>query len=141
MYPQNGGAEVPDHALDAVLEIFAWVGFGVGGALLVIALIAFLADGTWLPVRVLIEDTADGRVARWFTAEGGVGQARLTHEQSTALVGKDATDAFYRRGVPGRMRLTQGSPAVRAILLFSFGLIGVGVVSVISSWIAIFARG
>ena len=50
-------------------------------------------------------------------------------------------DIFYRRGIGGRMRLTQGSPAVRAVALLAAGLIGLGVVALILSWILLFARG
>ncbi len=40
-----------DHVIDAVIEIFSWVGLGAGVLLGVVALILYLADGTWLPVR------------------------------------------------------------------------------------------
>ena len=39
------------------------------------------------------------------------------------------------------MRLTHGSPAVRAVALLAAGLIGLGVVAMIVSWILLFTRG
>ncbi len=129
------------NAVDAVLEIFSWVGFGLGVLLGLFALILRLADGTWLTTRGVIEDAENGRVVRWFDEDGEVNEARLSHEQDHALTGKGMADIFYRRGHRNRMRLTRGSPAVRAVGLLGLGLIGLGVVTLIVSWVLLFARG
>ncbi len=128
-------------AFDAVVEIFSWVGFGLGALAAGIALVLYLFDGTWLPARAVVEDAEHGRLVRWFDEDGDVNEAHLSHEQEHALAGKDMADIFYRRGAMGRMRLTQGSPAVRAVSLIAAGLIGLGVVALILSWILLFARG
>jgi len=130
-----------DAALDAVAEIFAWVGFGLGALLAVIALVLHLFDGAWMPARAVVEDSAHGRLVRWFDEDGNVNEAHLHHEQEHALGGRDMADIFYRRGSRNRMRLTQGSPAVRAVARLGLGLIGVGAVALIASWVLIFARG
>jgi len=130
-----------DKAFDAVVEIFSWVGFGLGALLAGVALIIYLFDGTWLPVRGVLEDSEHGRLVRWFDEDGRVNEARLTHDQQHALAGKDMADIFYRRGADGRMRLTQGSPLVRAVALLAAGLIGLGLVALILSWVLLFARG
>lgn len=130
-----------DSTIDAVVEIFSWVGFGLGALVAGVALIMYLFDGTWLPTRGVIEDVEHGRVVRWFDEDGGVNEAHLSHEQERALAGKGMADIFYRRGSRGRMRLTQGSPAVRAIALLALGLIGVGVVAVTASLVLLFTRG
>lgn len=130
-----------DSAIDALLEIFSWVGFAVGALVAGIALIMYLVDGTWVPARGVIEDSEHGRVVRWFDEDGGVNEAHLSHEQERALAGKDMADIFYRRGYRGRMRLTQGSPAVRAVTYLALGLIGVGVLSIAVSGILLFVRG
>jgi hypothetical protein len=39
------------------------------------------------------------------------------------------------------MRLTKGSPAVRAVALLAVGLLALGLVAMILSWILLFARG
>ncbi len=128
-------------AVDAVVEIFTWVGFGVGALLAGIALVAYLLDGTWVPVRAVVEATDDGAVVRWFDEDGGVNEAPLSHEQ-TALVGTaEMYDIFTRRGWNNRMRLTQHSPFVRAITLLAAGLIALGVIALIVSWVLLFARG
>ena len=67
--------------------------------------------------------------------------AQLTHEQATALAGKEMADIFYRRGRANRMRLTHGSPAVRAVGLLAAGLLGLGVAAMVLSGILLFARG
>ena len=75
-------------AVDTVAEIFAWLGFGVGTLVAGLALILYLVDGTWRPVRIVIDDAPEGRVARWF-GDDGVGQAVLTAEQEQARKGEE----------------------------------------------------
>ncbi|WP_127476284.1 hypothetical protein [Microbacterium sulfonylureivorans] len=130
-----------DSTIDAVVEIFSWVGFGLGALVAGIALLMYLFDGTWLPTRGVLEDTEHGRIVRWFDEDGGVNEAHLSHEQERALAGKQMADIFYRRGGRGRMRLTQGSPAVRTVALLALGLIGVGVVALVASLVLLFLRG
>jgi hypothetical protein len=89
----------------------------------------------------VIEDSEHGRLVRWFDEDGGVNEAHLSHEQERQLAGKDMADIFYRRGARGRMRLTQGSPAVRAVAYLAAGFIGLGVVAVVVSGILLFTRG
>lgn len=130
-----------DSTIDAIVEIFSWAGFGLGALVAGIALIMYLLDGTWLPTRGVIETLEHGRIVRWFDEDGGVNEAHLSHEQERALAGKDMADIFYRRGARGRMRLTQGSPAVRAVAYLSLGLIGVGVIALGTSLVLLFTRG
>lgn len=130
-----------DAALDAVVEIFAWVGFGLGALLAGIALFLYLFDGTWVPARAVVEDAGSGRLVRWFDEDGNVNEAHLHHDQVSALGGRDMADIFSRRGSRNRMRLTQGSPAVRAVALLGLGLVGLGAAALIASWVLLFARG
>jgi hypothetical protein len=130
-----------DSAIDALVEIFSWVGFALGALVAGVALVMYLFDGTWLPARGVVEDSEHGRLVRWFDEDGGVNEAHLSHEQERALAGKDMADIYYRRGAHGRMRLTQGSPAVRAVAYLAVGLIGVGVLAIIVSGILLFTRG
>ena len=128
-------------ALDAVLEIFTWIGFGAGALLAGIALMAYLFDGTWVPVRAVVEPTEHGRVVRWFDENGGVNEAPLTHEQLEVVGEAGMYDIFARRGWNNRMRLTPRSPLVRSLALLAAGLIGLGVVALAASSILLFARG
>ena len=128
-------------ALDAVIEIFTWIGFGAGALLAGVALLAFLFDGTWVPVRAVVEPTEHGKVVRWFDEDGGVNEAPLTHEQVAVVGDAGMYDIFARRGWSNRMRLTQRSPLVRSLALLSMGLIGLGVVALATSSILLFARG
>ncbi len=130
-----------DAALNAVLEIFTWVGFGLGGALLLLCVILTLADGSWQPVTVLLDDDEHGRVARWFGPDGEVNQARLTHDQEQALAGKDRADAFARRHYPGRMRLTAHWPLARFLTWLGAGLVALGLLSLVLSWVLLFVAG
>ncbi|WJL96216.1 hypothetical protein QSU92_03155 [Microbacterium sp. ET2] len=131
-----------DTAVNAVLEIFSWVGLGLGGVVLLVAAILALADGTWEPVTVMIDDDDEGgRIARWFGSDGEVGEAHLTPEQLRALEGQDSASAFARRDSPGRMRLTRGSPLVRFVAWFGVGLAALGLLALVISWILLFTAG
>jgi hypothetical protein len=136
---KDGGAV--SQAIDALAEIFSWIGFGVGALLAGVALIMYLFDGTWVPVRAVVESTAHGRLVRWFDEDGGVGEAHLTHEQEHHIGDADMADIFVRRGSLNRMRLTQGSPAVRAVALLAVGMLSLGVVALVTSLVMLFVRG
>ena len=58
-----------DHAIDAVIEIFTWVGLGAGILLAIVTVILKLADGTWLPARAIVEHS-DDRSARPLVRRG-----------------------------------------------------------------------
>lgn len=127
--------------LDAVLEVFTWAALPSGLLLLLIAVAMRVADGTWRLTPVLLDDSPDGLVARWFGADGRVGAAVLTHDQARALEGQDAADVYTRAGVTDRIRLTAGSPAVRAVTLLAAGLLTFGMASWVTSLVLIFIRG
>lgn len=127
--------------VDAVIEIFTWVGFGAGALLAGIALIAYLLDGTWVRVRAVVESTDSGTVVRWFDEAGGVNEAPLNHEQQQAVGTAGMYDIYARRGWSNRMRFTPHSPLVRSIALLAAGLVGLGVIALILSWVMLFVRG
>ncbi|WP_439591938.1 hypothetical protein [Microbacterium sp.] len=131
---------MPDHAIDAIFEIFTWVGLGAGAFVAIVAVIAKLADGTWVPAQAVIADDPDGRVARWFGHEGRVGSARLTHEQHKELAGRETADVYVRLGRDDRMRLTKGSPLVRLLMWLAIGLGAVGALAAVGSIVMLFVR-
>ena len=128
-------------AVDALAEIFSWIGFGVGALLAGAALVMYLFDGTWVATRAVVEQSPGGRLVRWFDDDGGVGEARLTHEQEHRIGGADMADVFVRRGSRDRVRLTRGSPAVRAVALLAVGFLALGVVALATSIVMLFVRG
>lgn len=129
---------MPTAAVEAILEIFTWVGFSGAVVLALVALVARLADGSWVAAQAVISDDPEGRIARWFGQEGRVGRARLTHEQEHALVGKEVADVWVRLGRHDRMRLTHGSPLVRFLVLFALGFAGLGILAVVGSLVLMF---
>ncbi|HWL77707.1 hypothetical protein [Microbacterium sp.] len=129
-----------EHVLDAVLEIFAWVGIGGGLALALLAAVLRIADGTWAPVHVVIDDSSKGRVARWFD-DGGVGEAVLTPHLAHELDGDDEADLYARRGSRDRVRLTRTAPGVRFTMWIALALTALGIIALVSSWALLFARG
>lgn len=129
------------NALDAVIEIFTWVGLGGGAVLAMVAVVLLLADGTWLPVRAVVEEVDGGRVVRWFDDQGGVNEAPLSAHDDAKVGSADMADIFYRRGSAHRMRLTRSSPVVRFVSLLSAGILGFGILAFVSSIVVLFVRG
>ncbi len=136
--------------IGAVLEIFTWAGLGLGALVAGVALVLYVLDGTWMPVRAVVEtveaahgepDAPARRVVRWFDEGGGVNEAPLSESDAARIGGRDMADIYYRRGWTNRMRLTPGSPAVRGAARLAVGLAAVGVVSLVVSWILFFIRG
>ena len=129
------------NALDAVIEIFTWVGLGGGAVLALVAVVLLFADGTWVPVRAVVEDVDGGRVVRWFDDQGGVNEAPLSPHDDAKIGSADMADIFFRRGSVHRMRLTRSSPVVRFVSLLAAGILGLGVVAFVLSIVVLFARG
>ena len=123
--------------LDILLETFSWIGLGAGLLIAVVALILTLADGTWLSASAVLESSPDGRIARWFTHDGGVGMAVLSpHDDARAGAG-DTIEIFYRRGT-NRVRLTAHSPLARLAWWLAVGFLAVGALSFAVSLIMLF---
>ncbi len=121
------------NALDAVIEIFTWLGLG-GAALLGLAAVAlWAADGTWLPVDALVDHEDDGTYVRWFDADGDANSARAGDAEAAALAGADRAAIWYRYGWRGRMRLTRRPPGLRAVVWASLGLLALGLVALATS--------
>lgn len=129
------------NVLDVVIELFTWVGLGVGILLAVAALILYVADGTWVPVRAVVEDVDGHRVVRWFDEHGGVNEAPLSPHDDARIGSADMADIFARRGSSHRMRLTQSSPVVRFVALLAAGVLSLGVVAFAVSIVLLFTQG
>lgn len=129
------------NVVDVVIELFTWVGLGAGILLAVAALILYVADGTWVPVRAVVEHVDDHRVVRWFDEHGGVNEAPLSPHDDARIGDADMADVFARRGSSHRMRLTRSSPLVRFVALLAAGVLGLGAVASALSIVLLFVRG
>ena len=124
-----------------IAEVFTWIG-GLGAVgLAFLALVARMADGTWAKTRGVVEHTDQGSLVRWFDNEGVVNEAALSAHDLVIIGGRDMADIEYRVGWRNRMRLTPGSPAVRAFVRLSLLMIGVGVLAFVVGWIALIVEG
>ena len=129
------------NVVDVVIELFTWVGLGVGLLLAIVALISYVADGTWIPVRAVVEDLGDHRVVRWFDEHGGVNEAPLSPHDDARIGTADMADIFARRGSRHRMRLTPSSPHLRFLTLLAAGVLGLGALAFAISIVLLFTRG
>ena len=130
-----------DTALDAVLEIFTWVGLGGAVVLGVVVVVVWAADGTWLPAEAIVDREGDGMVVRWFDGDGDANRARPTEDEASVIGDADSATIWYRLGWHDRMRLTRRHHALRPIGLLALGLLALALLSTIASWAILFARG
>ncbi|MFV0375104.1 hypothetical protein [Microbacterium sp.] len=102
-----------DTALDAILELFTWL--GVCGAVLcgVCAVVLWVADGTWLPADAVVDHEPDGTWVRWFDLHGEANNAQVSGEDAGRLSGRDTATVWYRYGQRHRVRFTRRAPGVR----------------------------
>lgn len=128
-------------ALDAILEIFTWVGLGAGLVLGILTLIIWAVDGSWLPARGVVDHEDDRTVVRWFDDDGTVNGVVTAPADAEKLDGVSMTDIWYRYGSRDRMRLTKHSPAVRTAGWLAIGLAAMGIVAAAASWIVLFVKG
>ncbi len=128
------------NALDAVVEIFSWLGFGVGLLLLIIAVILWAADGTWLPAEGWVDHDDSGATVRWYDGDGDANSAQLTPSEASAIGGRDRVPLWYRHGWRDRMRLTRRPPGLIPVLWAAGAAVALGVVALVVSWVLIFVR-
>ena len=128
-------------ALDAVVEVFTWIGLG-GAVVIAIALVAVWAfDGTWLPADAIVDHEADGTWVRWFDGDGEANSARADDHLAAELAGRDRSPIWYRHGWQGRMRLTRRPPASRPLAIALGSLLALSAVSFAVSMISYVVRG
>lgn len=132
--------------LGSLADVFTWVGLLGAGVFGILALILWVADGTWLPVRAVVEpvesgDGERGQVVRWIDADGGVNEAPLSDADHARLGGRDMVDIHYRRGWRNRMRAARGSRTVRLFAWLAVGFGGLGILALIGSWVLLAVQG
>lgn len=125
--------------LDTLLELFTWIGFGVGGFLAVVTAIIVLVDGTWLPATAVVEDLPDGRVVRWFT-ESQACEGRLSPEENERIGDAETVQIYYRLGT-SRVRLTARARVGTLIWRFTGGFVALGMLAFLVSFVVMFVRG
>jgi len=135
----RGGYALVVHILDVlslIVELFAWVGLGVGIPLFIAALAARAADRRWHQVEVEVLNRGDGPpVARWFS-EDELHERPLSDEEAAAIDDPDAATGFAGPG--GRLRFERhGSPA-RVLWVLSLVLVGVGAAALAGGIVLIF---
>jgi len=130
-----------DHAIDGLIEIFTWVGFGAFLVLAIAVVVAWAADGTWLPAEAIIDRDGGDPIVRWFDADGDANSAPLSASDAAVIGDADAASIWYRHGWQGRMRLQRRPAGLRALTWSAAGMLALGVVSLVAGWVLYFARG
>ncbi|MCM3697262.1 hypothetical protein [Microbacterium oleivorans] len=125
-------------ALDAILEIFSWVGFGAAVVFGVAAIVVWASDGSWLPAEAYLDE--DGRALRWIDDAGEVNAADLAEHDRDHLGAGGTAPIWYRHGWRDRMRFTKRPPALRMLVGLAIGGGVLGIVSTIASVVVFFVR-
>lgn len=129
-----------DAVLDAVLEIFTWVGV-LGAVLLGVAAgVLWVLDGTWLPVDAVVDRDDDAVWVRWIDADGDVNGVEVHGLDAESLGPRGTVTIWYRYGWRNRMRLTRRSPVLRAVLRSSVALVVLAGVSFAGSIALLLSR-
>jgi len=128
-------------AIDILLEVFTWIGFGGAFALAVVLVILWAADGTWLPADAIVDREGDDTVVRWFDADGDANSAIASPADAEVLAGASEASIWYKLGWRGRMRLQRRPAGLKTVILSAGGLLALGVLSFVASRGVYFARG
>jgi len=124
-----------------ILELFTWVGFGIGAFLLVGYLVARAARAGWVETdAVVVADGSELRL-RWLSDDRELFE-RLVEPDERALIGdKDHCEIRYSRFSPWKSRLKADSRAVRALGILTVVFVGIGVVASVASIVVLFLGG
>lgn len=125
-------------ALDAILEIFSWVGFGAAVVFGITAVIVWASDGSWLPADAYLDD--DGRTLRWIDDASEVNAAQLADHDRDHLGAGGTARIWYRHGWHDRMRFTRHPPVLRILFGLTVGGGVLGLLSVLASVVVFFLR-
>lgn len=125
-------------AVAVALEIYTWIGLGAGVVLGTAALVAWVADGTWMPVTAVVASTPAGPVVRWFDDSGAVGEAPLP---AHAVVHDEQTRLWARVGRHDCVRAMRSSPLVRALTRLAIGFAALALIGLVTSIVLLFLEG
>lgn len=120
------------HVVEAIAEIFSWVGLGVGVPLGIYALWHSTAIGRWEPQELFVVDRGDHRVVRWYAAGEFRERPALRAERGYGL----GDHHGYRASRDAhRARLLEPSPLGRAARTLGVVFLTIGVVALVASFV------
>ena len=131
----------PPAVVNALLEVFTWAGLGGALVLGIAAVIAWAADGSWLPADAVVDREGGRTFVRWFDTDGDANSAVAGAADAASLEGCDTARIWYRHGWTGRMRLQRRPAGLRMLVLFTGGMLALGVLCLVVGWVLYFARG
>jgi hypothetical protein len=124
-----------EDALSLLLETLSVLGIALGLLFLLIALAVRASDGQWIETTAVLVGEEGDVEARWMTEDGDL-HSRPLHPGEAAEIGDaDAAPVFYSRRSPGRIRFHRTHEGQRFFGVLAAILGGVGMASVVASWI------
>lgn len=125
-------------ALEIALEIYTWIGLGAAILLGIAALIAWVADGSWMPVHGVVAHVGDRTLVRWWDDRGLVNEAPVP---AGVEVVDEQVDVWARVGRANTVRAVPHSPAVRSLARLTVGFAALALVGLVLSLVLLFISG
>ncbi|MWB98055.1 hypothetical protein [Agromyces seonyuensis] len=118
-------------------ELLSWIGLPLGLLLLIIVFVVHAFDGGWEDTEIVLVETPEGRIARWFA--GNEFFERTLHHDEARRIG-DATEfpAYTARNSPSTMRLERRRPAMHLLRTLALLFLGIGFLGLVVSTAGLF---
>jgi len=127
--------------LGTIVELFSWVGFGIGALLLIGYLIARAARAAWVETDAVVVSEGSELRMRWLSNDRELFE-RLVEPDERAIIGdKDHCEIRYSRFSPWKSRLKAESRAGRALGILTVVFLGIGLIASIASIVLLFLEG
>ncbi|MCY7411609.1 MAG: hypothetical protein LH471_00990 [Salinibacterium sp.] len=127
--------------IGTILELFNWVGFGIGAILLIGYLIARAARAGWVETdAVVVAEGAELRL-RWLSKDRELFERLVEPDERSTIGDKDHCEIRYSRFSPWKSRLKADSRAVRALGILTLVFLGIGFIASVASIVLLFLGG
>jgi hypothetical protein len=123
-----------------IAELFTWLGFLTGVAVLLIALVVRVLEGSWRTARADVAHIDGDVQLEWVGADGEVSR-RFVDEDEREAIGTAATVVVhYRKDRPLQAYLDKRTHGSRVLVLLGVILVCVGIVASIAQLLVLLTR-
>jgi hypothetical protein len=123
--------------LGIAAELFIWLGFGGAALCFVILLLVRAVQGKPISSEGVLAETDTGTQLRWMADDGLLRSRPLSAEERAEIGDPDELLVYYRRRSPDTVELQPVDHAEGVLRMLAWILLGVGVVAMIASFVAL----
>jgi hypothetical protein len=117
-------------------ELFTWLGFGGGAFCFITLLLVRAVQGRPTSSEGVLTETPTGTQLRWLADDGLLRSRPLTDLEATETASVDDLFVYYRHRSPDSVELQPVDHAEGVLRMLGLILLGVGVLAVIVSFVA-----